>query len=267
MTSRPGNPRRLPPPCPSWVWSSASDTHAAKDRCWFGDDYIPFKSYVTDIAGGWVEVIGMGTIILPTRGSPFQTGSHLNNSLRLKNVLHTPAMLCNIIGNTILDDYTVIPTPSSPDISGVIVANYNGSSQAYFKHMGQGPMLYQVQIHQAPLGHELGISPLCSNGNYLIHAFWSQRERRRMEIFKDSGLTRASGVEELTPIEKRWFGKQCMSEKGITFAYGLDYNRKEHREEARAIMRILKSQAQNEPDFLSQENTPNTPNMPITLDY
>ncbi|KAJ5405467.1 hypothetical protein N7465_006751 [Penicillium sp. CMV-2018d] len=249
MTSMPEKPRRPPPPCPSWVWSSNSDTHAAKDRCWFGDDYIPFRSYVTDIAGGCAEVIGMGTIILSTRGSPFQTGTRPNNFLRLKNVLHTPAMLCNIIGKPIMDDYTVIPTPSSPDLSGIIVANSNGSCQAYFKPMGQGPRLYQVQTHLPPLGHELGISPLCPNGNYLIHAFWSQRERRRFEIFKSSGLIRASGVAELTRAEKQWFGKRHMSEEGIALAYGLDYNRREHREEARAIMRILKSQAQNEPNF------------------
>ncbi|KAJ5603639.1 hypothetical protein N7537_006595 [Penicillium hordei] len=249
MASMPKKPKRPPPPCPSWVWSSTSDTHTAKDRCWFGDDYIPFKSYVTDIAGGWVEVIGMGTITLSTRGSPFQTGPHSHSFLRLKNVLHTPAMLCNIIGKPIMEDYTVIPTPSSPDISGIIVANFNGSIQAYFKPMGQGPMLYQVQTHQPPSGHEFGISPLCPNGTYLIHAFWSEHERRRFEIFKASGLIRASGVGELTLAEKRWFREKRMSEEGIVLAYGLDYNRRQHREEGRAIMRILKSQAQNEPNF------------------
>ncbi|CAI7595158.1 unnamed protein product [Penicillium palitans] len=243
------NPRRLPPPCPSWVWSSASDTHTAKDRCWFGDDYIPFRSYVTDIAGGWAEVIGMGTIILSTRGSPFQTGPHPDNYLRLKNVLHTPAMLCNIIGKPLLDDCTVIPTPSCPDVSGIIVDTLSGSIKAYFKPMGQGPLLYQVQTHLPPLGHDFGISPLCPNVTYLIHAFWSQRERRRFEIFKASGLIRASGVEALTQAEKRWFRQKHMTEEGITLAYGLDYNRVEHREEARAIMRILKAQAENEPNY------------------
>jgi hypothetical protein len=148
-----------------------------------------------------------------------------------------------------MEDYTVIPTPSSPDISGIIVANFNGSIQAYFKPMGQGPMLYQVQTHQPPSGHEFGISPLCPNGTYLIHAFWSEHERRRFEIFKASGLIRASGVGELTSAEKRWFREKRMSEEGIVLAYGLDYNRRQHREEGRAIMRILKSQAQNEPNF------------------
>lgn len=158
-------------------------------------------------------------------------------------------MLCNIIGKPILDDYTIIPTLSSPDISGIIVANIDGSIQAYFKPMDQGPILYQVQTHLPPLGHDFGISPLCPNGNYLIHAFWSQRERYRFEIFKASGLIRASGVAELTRAEKGWFRQKHMTEEGITFAYGLDYNRVEHREEARAIMRILKSQAENEPNY------------------
>lgn len=191
----------------------------------------------------------MGTIILSTRGSPFQTGPHPNNYLRLKNVLHTPAMLCNIIGKPLLDDCTVIPTPSCPDVSGIIVDTLSGSIKAYFKPMGQGPLLYQVQTHLPPLGHDFGISPLCPNVTYLIHAFWSQRERRRFEIFKASGLIRASGVEALTQAEKRWFGQKHMTEEGITLAYGLDYNRVEHREEARAIMRILKAQAENEPNY------------------
>ncbi|KGO58989.1 hypothetical protein PEX2_093440 [Penicillium expansum] len=247
MASMPQRPVRPPPPCPSWVYSNNSDTHVAKDRCWFGQDYIPFKSHVTDIAGGSVEVIGMGTVNLTTMVSPAQTHPNPHGSLRLKNVLHAPAMLCNIIGSPVSDDYTVIYGPNSSDMSGFIVRNANGCIVAYFKPKGEGPGLYQVQLGQPPLGHEFGISPLCPNGLYMIHAFWSQRERHRFEILKASGLTRASGVEPLTLAERNWFGKQRMSEQAVTLAYGLNPDRREHREEGRAIMRILKSQTENEP--------------------
>ncbi|CDM35363.1 hypothetical protein DTO013E5_7865 [Penicillium roqueforti] len=248
MASMPVRPDRLPPPCPSWIYSNNSDTHTAKDRCWFGTDYIPFRSYVTDIAGGMVEVIGMGTVNLTTMSLPTQTDLDSHSSICLKNVLHTPAMLCNIIGRPIEDDYTIICDSSAPDSSGFILKNTNGRIAAYFKPMGEGPMLYQVQLGAPPLGHEFGISPLCSNGRYMIHAFWSQHERQRFEALMASGLMRASGVEPLTWAENRWLTKRFMSEWGIVLAYGLDYNVKEHREEGRAITRILMSHAKNEPN-------------------
>lgn len=225
----------------------SNQTSVAKDRFWFGQDYVPFRSYVTDIAGGSVEVIGMGTVNLATVSLPFQTRPNPHSSLRLKNVLHAPAMLCNIIGSPVSDNYTVMCGPNTSEMSGFIVKNADGSVMAYFKPMRQGPWLYQIQLGEPPLGHEFGISPLCPNGLYLIHAFWSQRERHRFEVLRASGLIRASGVEPLTPAEKNWFAKQRMSEMGIALAYGLSNNREEHREESRAIMRILKSQAENEP--------------------
>ncbi|CAG8034437.1 unnamed protein product [Penicillium nalgiovense] len=225
----------------------SNETSVAKDRCWFGIDYIPFTSHFTDITGGRAEVIGMGTVDLATMSPPTQTDPGSPNTLRLKNVLHAPAALCNIIGRPVTDDHTVICGTTDSDYPGFIVKNTNGNIVAYFKPKNQGPDHYQVQLGEPPLGHEFGISPLCPNGNYLIHAFWSQNERHRFVIFKFSGLIRASGVEPFTPTEKKWFTKNRMSEKAIRIAYGLDPNRKEHQEECRAVMRILKYQAENEP--------------------
>ncbi|CAG8899290.1 unnamed protein product [Penicillium egyptiacum] len=249
MASMPGPPDRPPPPCPSWVFSNNSDTHVAKDRYWFDTDYIPFRSHFTDIAGHSAEVIGMGTVNLATMSPPTQTDPDSPSSLRLKNVLHAPATLCNIIGRPVMDDYTVICGPFS-DYPGFIVKNTDGCIVAYFKPMNQGPNLYQVQLGEPPLGHEFGLSPLCANGHYMIHAFWSQHERQRFASLKASGLIQASGVDPLTPVERNWFRQKRMSEKAILVAYGLDSNRKEHQEEGRAIMRILKSQAENEPTVL-----------------
>lgn len=193
-----------------------------------------------------VEVIGMGTVHLATLSSPTQTGPDSNSILQLNNVLHTPAMLCNIIGRPLMEDYAVICGPIASDNAGWIMKN-DGSTVAYFKPMSQGPNLYQVQLGEPPLGHQFGISPLFPNTHYMIHAFWSQRERRRIEMLKASGLFQSSGVEPLTQSEKEWFRRRFMSEDAIIIAYGLDGNRWEHREEGRAIMRILKSHAENEP--------------------
>ncbi|KAJ5513202.1 hypothetical protein N7463_002754 [Penicillium fimorum] len=241
MASMPENIQRLPPPCPAWVFSNNSDSHVAKDRCWFGKDYIPFRSYVTDMTGGSVEVIGMGTVNLATMRSPTQTDSDSPGSLQLKNVLHTPAMLCNIIGSPLTDDYIVTwGDPPSSGKSGEIMSK-SGRTVAYFKPMDQGPSLYQVQLSEPPFGHQFGISPLLRGGLYMIHAFWPQCERQRFAILKASGLIRASGIEPLTQSERQWFKRRHMSENAILVEYGLEENRKEHQEEGRAIMRILKS--------------------------
>ncbi|KAJ5835919.1 hypothetical protein N7447_001945 [Penicillium robsamsonii] len=245
MAPMPQNTQRPPPLCPAWVFSNHSDTHVVKDRHWFGKDYIPFRSYVTDIAGGSVEVIGMGTVNLATMRSPTQTDSDTDGSLHLKNVLHTPAILCNIIGSPVTDDYIITwGGPPSSDKSGEIMSK-SGRTVAYFKPMGQGPSLYQVQLSDPPFGHQFGISPLLRNGLYMIHAFWPQSERQRFAILKASGLIRASGVEPLTQSESGWFKRRHMSENAILVEYGLDKKREEHQEEGRAIMRILKSHAEN----------------------
>ncbi|KXG48034.1 uncharacterized protein PGRI_019040 [Penicillium griseofulvum] len=236
-------PNRAPPPCPDWVFSNTSDTHVAKDRCWFGTDYTPFSSYVTDMAGGSAEVIGMGAVNLTTMNSPNETDPSLRDSLHLKNVLHVPAMLCNIIGSPMMEDYNVILGTSSPDNSGQIMSE-DGRTVAYFKPMDPGPKLYLVQISEPPSGYQFAFSPFHPNGLYLIHAFWSRVERQRFADLKAYGLTHVSGVDPLTESEKIWFTRNHMSQDRILVAYGLDNNRREHRQEARAIMRILKSHAE-----------------------
>ncbi|KAJ5164483.1 uncharacterized protein N7500_006313 [Penicillium coprophilum] len=247
MASVPRQPGNPPPPCPAWVFSIHSNTHVAKDRCWFGIDYIPFKSHVTDMAGGSVEVIGMGTVNITTMSSPTQTDQESYSSISLKNVLHTPAILCNIIGSPITHSHTIVCGPTTSTSSGRIMDDSDGRTVAYFKSMSQGPRLYQLQVSAPPYGYQFGASPLLPNGHYMIHAFWPQHERQRFAILKSRGLVQASGVEALTESERHWFRKRHMSEDAILLAYGLNKHRKEHREEGRAIMRILKSHAENEP--------------------
>jgi hypothetical protein len=194
------------------------------------------------MAGGSAEVIGMGAVNLATMSLPNETNPNLRGSLHLKNVLHVPAMLCNIIGSPMVENYNVISGPSSSDNSGQIM-NEDGRTVAYFKPMNPGPKLYLVQLAEPPSGYQFALSPLHPNGLYLIHAFWSRVERQRFADLKAYGLTQA-GVEPLTEPEKIWFTRNHMSQDGILVAYGLEKNRREHREEARAIMRILKSHAE-----------------------
>ncbi|KAK3988771.1 hypothetical protein QBC44DRAFT_359791, partial [Cladorrhinum sp. PSN332] len=51
-----------PLPCPDWVFSG-SNVHIAKDRSWFGDDYVAFSSHLAD----GLLIDGIGSVILPVK--------------------------------------------------------------------------------------------------------------------------------------------------------------------------------------------------------
>ncbi|CEI61910.1 hypothetical protein FVEN_g2960 [Fusarium venenatum] len=74
-------------PCPAWVWSNNHNVHVAKDRSWFGDDYVSIDSAINN---GATQVVGIGTVELPTETFPHGNNPGSHGILRLKNVLHAP---------------------------------------------------------------------------------------------------------------------------------------------------------------------------------
>lgn len=154
----------------------------AKDRSWFSDDYTPFKTVVTDLCGGPMEIIGIGSVNLPVQTSPSQTGPSSQGILRLKTVLHAPGALCNILGKAILDELTWMSIPRE-DTPGCFINPRNGSWVAYFKPRTQSPLL-EVQLSPPPIGPVVGPSPLSVSGHYMIHAFWAGSERRRFQAYR-----------------------------------------------------------------------------------
>jgi hypothetical protein len=84
----------------------------AKDRGWF-KTYKPIASAI-DISPftsppKQLLVLGIGTVEIPTKRSPNLSGVSSHGSLHLKEVLHVPDFLCNVIGSPInsSDDYVV----------------------------------------------------------------------------------------------------------------------------------------------------------------
>ncbi|GAB1206467.1 hypothetical protein APSETT445_005156 [Aspergillus pseudonomiae] len=230
---------------------------AARDRSWFGDDYTPIESFVTGMLGDSIEVVGIGTVDLPTKTSPKKTGPSSHGVVRLKNVLHAPRLICNIIRNPILKDYNVL-TWFSDTTSGSITRHSDGRTVAYFKPMTGNVMFWEVRLSGPPVGPKVGPSPFNPSDDYMIHAFWPHSERRRFAALQASHQTQTKVSEPLIQNEKAWLKKHHGSEFKFLRDHGLSTYEDEDREEGRAILRALMSDDDDDDDdeseAWSQEN-------------
>ncbi|KAH7114850.1 hypothetical protein EDB81DRAFT_295166 [Dactylonectria macrodidyma] len=231
-------------PCPAWVWSSGSNIHLAKDRSWFGDDYTPFDSFIKNTAVSETTVVGIGTVNLPTKISPNKTGPRSHGTLRLKNVLHAPGIICNIIGRPILNDYNVVTRGTS----GTITNLSDSRPVAYFKPETEGVRLFEVRLSGPPVGPKVGPSPFDPSTTYFIRASWPDSERERFAALQASRSrqSRAAANVPLAPSEKAWLKKHFESEFKFLQVHGLSIYKEEDREEGRTILRAIMSNGEDE---------------------
>ncbi|KAM6508473.1 hypothetical protein FALCPG4_018320 [Fusarium falciforme] len=165
-------------PCPSWIWSNNSNVHAAKDRSWFGADYIPLNSMVGHLMGGiQTPVVGIGTVELPVKRSPRATGPRSHGILRLRDVLHVPTGICNVIGSPILDEYDIHTGSSMQNTKGTII-DKQGRTVAYFEPRGK---FFQVRLSGPPVGPRVGTTPFDPSAMYWINVRWADSEREKWE--------------------------------------------------------------------------------------
>ncbi|OKO96460.1 hypothetical protein PENSUB_10635 [Penicillium subrubescens] len=191
------------------------------------------------MVGNSVEVLGIGTVNLPAKISPTQTGPSSHGILRLKKVLHAPGVLCNIIGQPIVDDYQVTLSPGISS-SGSITNLTDGRSVAYFKPM-RSARFWEVRLSGPPVGPKVGPSPFSSSGLYMIHAFWPDSERQRFAALPASRQSQATASEHLTLAEKAWVKTHYGTEFRFLRDYGLSIFKDEDREEGRLILRAIMS--------------------------
>uniref|UniRef100_A0A8H7KDV8 Uncharacterized protein n=1 Tax=Bionectria ochroleuca TaxID=29856 RepID=A0A8H7KDV8_BIOOC len=130
-------------PCSSWMFSTGTNVHVAKDRSWFADDYKPFETFVESRLGVRLPVIGIGTANLATKTAANKTGPASHGTLRLEFVLHVPRALWNIVGTPIYDDYDYLLTRR------VFTDEATGRQVAYCK---PGTMLCEIQLSRPPIG-------------------------------------------------------------------------------------------------------------------
>ncbi|VUC29824.1 unnamed protein product [Clonostachys rosea] len=137
-----------PLPCPSWILSTGTNIHVAKDRSWFADDYTPVQSFVQSHVGGRLPVIGIGTVNLPTKVAANKTGPTSHGTMRLENVLHAPSALCNIVGTPVFDSYHAELSLSRR----VFKDPATGRQVAFCK---PDTPLYEIRLSDPPIGPKL----------------------------------------------------------------------------------------------------------------
>ncbi|CZR49933.1 uncharacterized protein FPRO_16138 [Fusarium proliferatum ET1] len=232
-------------PCPTWVWSNNSNVHVAKDRSWFGDDYVSLNSAINSATGTPIEVIGIGTVDLPTKTSSNRNGPRSHGTLRLKNVLHAPSIICNIIGSPVLNDYKIF-TSFSKISSGSIRRLSDGHLIAYFKPATQAVPFFQVRLSGPPVGPKVGPPPLDPSTKYLLRAEWPDSERKKHDnvqlLLQDKGI--ADGP--LKATEDVWVKKHYGDEFKFLQVHGLSIFKEEDRAEGRIIIRTMISRDNEE---------------------
>lgn len=100
-------------------------------------------SFFQDRFSSKIETIGIGSVDIPTKTSPTQTGPSSHGTLHLDKVLHFPGAFCNIIGRPVVNDYRVI-TEFTESQSGSITSYSDGSPVAYFKPYGPDAPLFEL---------------------------------------------------------------------------------------------------------------------------
>ncbi|RMZ81743.1 hypothetical protein DV738_g2120, partial [Chaetothyriales sp. CBS 135597] len=168
--------------CPNWVYSAASNSHVCKNRGWF-TEYTPFKSWVHNIYSldFIMDVVGVGVVVLRVKKGPNRTGPDAHADLVLKEVLHCPSSLCNIIG--LPDDFKETYYVKSDRMGETMgrIKDKDGRSVAYF---GSKDRMFQVQLSEPPVGPVVGPSVIEGDWALTVNAFWFEKERARWEDFK-----------------------------------------------------------------------------------
>ncbi|OAR01014.1 hypothetical protein LLEC1_02167 [Akanthomyces lecanii] len=216
-----------------WPLTYMTKPSVAKDRSWFDADYKPISSVLTSDA----PVIGIGTVHLPVKQTP--AARHRGHgTLTLRNVLHVPSALCNIIGTPLFHDYKVTLAPI-PGSDGTISLS-DGTPVGYF---APGRRLTEVRLSGPPIGPRVGPSPFKPDVHYWINAEWSETER---EKWLRAGTASTSGDAPQTPAqpteeeEERWLHRHIDGgRRTLMRRFGLSTHDDEDREVASHIIRRM----------------------------
>lgn len=188
-----------------------------------------------------LAAVGIGTVELLTKRTPDSTEQESHGILRLKNVLHTPSCLCNIIGAPIGTDYSLM------------VGGNDGVLKGWIKDMEDKPVayfdatrpLFQVKLLDPPVGLRVGPHALSTGGVFMINIHWSDSERAKWEAYK-ARATNIAVVRDYTELEKAWLKENYRDEFHFLRDQGLSIYKEEDREEGRLIMRALAAQSDEE---------------------
>lgn len=188
-------------------------------------------------------MLGIGTVEIPTKRSPNRSGVSSHGSLHLKEVLHVPSVICNIIGNPIFSDGYVIPEFSTK--SGTI-KDSQGKTMAYFDPKRP---LFCIKVRNSPEGPKLGPYALQKDEMYMLSCRWQPDEVQKWLDFKarngldNRGSTQMTDTDPpYTDEEKSFLKTHFRNEYHFLVQHGLKIHRDEDRAEGRRILRAIMSE-------------------------
>lgn len=212
----------------------------AKDRSWFGEDYKAIDSLVLR-AGNSLPVRGIGSVELKVHRLPNASGPDAHSIILLRNVLHVPDSVCNILGLPFVMDHNISFAPPAAGTRGTVKDRQN-RSVAYFRPDSK---LLQVKLSEPPVGPITGAPPFELSDSHWNNMSWPAAERSKWEIppaihTEDHDVRAAPVVApRLSTRERRFLKRHFRDEFKFLTQHELSIFDEGDREEGRRILRAL----------------------------
>ena len=208
----------------------AHNAHIANNEKWFCD-YTPFISRTAICHGRSVEVLGIGDVPLTihARDAGGDTAP-IAHTLVLKDVLHCPDAMTNVVAADLLDGYAMVT---------------NGTTYLYQRATDQIVLLGRPKLHKLWLvGQERDHSSWDEDTTVRVHVTWSAAERERWNALNARRSKIVAGttmeVRKSVPyngFEKVWLKDTFRSEFYFLRDHGLSIFDEQDREQGRQIAR------------------------------
>lgn len=226
-----------------WILSNTSNVHVANDRAWF-TSYIPFRTKLSTMLGTepTVEVLGIGTVVLPTRIHRQGKSNKPSREITLHNVLYAPSYTVNIFAMCMEPDLVV---PLSCDVKPILKS---GTDKVL------GLVVFKTLWRVWLKGQSQDQSILDPDRMYYFHASWPEEEINKYNTFvseaKAKQASKSDSAPPLTTVEKDFLKKHYGNEPKFLLMPELSIYKEDDREEGRRILRALMSDLEDEADAL-----------------
>ena len=125
---------------------------------------------------GSFEVLGIGTVKIPVKATPDST---VVTYLELENVLYVPDIVCNVIGQPIVQGGSVVYFRDEKDSKGHI----RDSNKNQLVSFRPDRPLFVLAVEE-PEGKHFRPAVIVEGTCWLISCYWDEKEVKRWEEFK-----------------------------------------------------------------------------------
>jgi hypothetical protein len=192
-----------------------------------------------------MDVLGVGDVHIPVKLFPEGSGAEAHGTLHLRNVLHIPVGVCNIVGNPGTGDYDEVEFQLGDDKQDVAITGQGGRRLGYFE--SRRPWV--LKLSGPPTGPVVGPSTLDPEVIHSIKVTWPKSERQRWATAQAGHLGEEKADATLsapyTEVEKAWLQRGWKAEFKFLAAHGLSIYKEEDRDEGRRIARAMMEKVQD----------------------